>query len=217
MTHLLLRTLLTLATVAAAPAAKKPWALTIDERLSMRANSELAAERIGAVRRMATAGAKSSSQWVDQFNGKDHPELFFPHEVFKQLVEMAYAGPPRANEIVRSGFTPEVRRYGFPPDFWERLQVITAPHIADVNAARDNLAALRLQNGRARQRAEQALALSHADVCRSRADALAAARKAFGSERFDRFLYEVIVTGMFHSEDRVADPELLRRAEGGCR
>ena len=216
MTNLLLGTLLILAAVAS-PQEKRPWALTVDERLALRANPQLAAQRTGTVKTLGVASAKSSTQWVDRFSGKDHPELFLPHEVFGQLVNMAFTGPPRANEIVREGFAPDVKRYGFPPDFWERLRVITAPYVADVNAMRDNLAGVRQQSGRSRQRAEQALALSHADVCRSRAEALAAVRNAFGHERVDRFLYEVIVTGMFHSEDRVADAALLRRAEGGCR
>jgi hypothetical protein len=41
-------------------------------------------------------------------------------------------------------------------------------------------------------------------------------RNEFGRERFDRFLYEVVVTGMFHEGDRLADPELLRKTAGGC-
>jgi hypothetical protein len=64
---------------------------------------------------------------------------------------------------------------------------------------------------------EEALELKHGDACRSRADALAAARKEFGRERFDRFLYEVIAVHMFLAADRLPDPEILRQAELGCR
>jgi len=213
MTHLLLGLLLALAT----PDARHPWELSVDERIALRANAELAAERAGVARQLQATAKTKSSAWVDDFNGKTHPELFLPHEVFRELVELVYTGPPRANQIIYDGFMPDVKRHGLPPDFWERLQVITAAYVSDIHAVRDNLHSLRGQSGRARERTQAILKLKNADECRSRADALAAARKEFGSERFDRFMYEVIVAGMFHSEDRVADAAILRRMEGGCR
>jgi len=217
MTHLLLGILLTLATAAATPVEKKPWTLSVEERIALRADPKLAAERAGVTRQLQATAKTKSSVWVDDFNGKTHPELFLPHEVFRELVELAYTGPPRANQIIYEGFMPDAKRHGLPPDFWQRLQVITAAYVSDIHAVKDNLHSLRGQSGRVRQRTEAILALKHVDECRSRADALAAARKEFGSERFDRFMYEVIVAGMFHSEDRVADAAILRRMEGGCR
>ena len=61
------------------------------------------------------------------------------------------------------------------------------------------------------------LELKRTDVCRSRAEALAAARKAFGRERFDHFLYEYVAINMFEITDRLPTAEQLRQWEGGCR
>jgi hypothetical protein len=194
--------------------------LTVEERIALRTNPQLAQERVLEQRRVKASVLSKTSEvtpWVDEFVGKTHPELFLPHEVFREFINLAFKGPPRASQIVREGFAPEVRRHQLPADFWERLQSISAVYVADLWADGDLLAAVQQQSGNAKRRAEQALALKQTDVCRSRADALAAARREFGQERLDRFLYEVMAVNMFHSADRLLDAEQLRKAERGCR
>jgi hypothetical protein len=200
---------------------KPAWQVPVEERISRRTNAGLALERARTGKRMQTAAVQSRSgetrPVADAFDGQTHPELFLPFEVFRKLVSVAFYGPPHTCQLVREGHMDEVRRHGLPEDFWQRLEAISAIHVADLWAMDDLSTAVREARGAARKRAEDALALKHDDICRSRADALAAARQEFGRERFDRFLYESIAVNMFHVSDRLPQPELLRKIEGGCR
>ncbi|HYI08682.1 MAG TPA: hypothetical protein VEK57_06400 [Thermoanaerobaculia bacterium] len=204
-----------------AQSSNEPWKMTVEERIARRTNPELARERVRGGRTVDPSNPVStnteSQPLKDAFDGKSHPELFLPFEVFRQVIKLAFTGDPRHGQLIRDGLMPEVERLGLPRDFWERFRSVSAIHTADLWALDDLGAGVREQSGPARRRAEQAQTLKHDDVCRSRADALAAARKEFGRERFDRFLYEVIAVNMFHAADRVPDPALLRKIEGGCR
>lgn len=199
---------------------KQPWMLTLDERIALRTNPGLARERVrdGKDLQTSSESAADPDVVVDAFDGKTHPELFLPYQVFDELVGLAFLGPPGMNDGIRAGFLPEVKRHGMPGDFWQRLQTVSTVYLADYRAVSDLLDTDSPHlNTPARQRMDAALQLKHADACRSRADALAAARKEFGRERFDRFLYEVIAVHMFSVADRLPDPEILRQAERGCR
>jgi hypothetical protein len=203
-----------------AQSAQEPWKLRLEERIVLRTNPELAHQRIrmgGHVHTSGTAPSTEASAWADGFDGKTHPELFLPHEVFDELVKLAFTGDPRMGQVVRNGFAREVERHGLPADFWNRLQSVSTVYVADVWALRDLGAGVQHQNGGPRRRAEEALTLKQMDACRSRSDSLAAARNEFGRERFDRFLYEVIAVNMFSASDRIAEPELLLKIERGCR
>jgi hypothetical protein len=225
--HKLVLVLALLATLPlVAQSTKKPWMLTLDERIALRTNPELARERVRHARRsqaLRTPAANSPSSssgvipTVDAFDGQTHPELFLPHEVFWKVIKLAFMGTPRQGQLIREGFMPEVRRLGLPDDFWQRLQSVSAVYIADSFAQWDIGMSLQQQHGAARQRAENTLTLKQRDSCRSRADALAASRNEFGRERFDRFMYEVFAINMFNVEDRLPDAELLLKIEGGCR
>jgi len=202
---------------------KPAWAWTLEERIAVRTDPEAASKRVREKgRRVEMPVAASSSRQRapigDAFDGSTHPELFLPYEVFEQLVSLTYLSHPRMAQSVREGFIPDVRRHGLPADFFDRLQVLTTVYVADFRAVRDALDSMAQQEGAARERAEQVLAFKHRDACRSRADALAAARREFGEKKFDRFLYEVMAVKMFTIGDRVIDPALLREAEEGrCR
>ena len=200
---------------------KAPWEWTLDERIAARTDPQAARERLRepGMRRPVPVEQSSpaAAPVVEAFDGTTHPELFLPYQVFEQLIIMAFAAHPRSTQVNRAGLNPEVVKHGLPADFWERLEVIATVHTADQRAVWDSLAAVGRQSGAARQRAEEILQMKNLDACRSRADALAAARKEFGQERFDRFLYEVIAIHMFTVGDRLPDADLLRKAEEGCR
>jgi hypothetical protein len=213
-----------LAAIITAPLIGQPkpaWTWTVQERIAFRTDSNLARERVRNDKRVQAHGVPSgepeTQPWADQFNGQSHPELFLPHEVFDELVKLAFLGSPRTGQVVRKGFLPEIRRHGLPTDFWQQLESLSTFYFADYWAVSDLLRdSTRRQSGADRERAEESLVLKHTAACRSRAAALAAARKEFGSERFDRFLYDVIAVNMFSATDRLPDPELLRQAERGC-
>jgi len=209
-----------LASAVAAQSPKEPWKLSLEERIALRTSAELARGRVRERARVQTsspAANRAARPWVDEFDGKTHPELFLPHEVFRSLIHLAFLGSPRTGQVVRDGHMADVRRLGLPEDFWKRLEALSAVYIADSWAERDLGAAVQQQTGGVRGRDRDALTLKQHDVCRSRADALAAARKEFGPERFDRFLYEVIAVNKFHTEDHLPNPAVLRWTEAGCR
>lgn len=129
----------------------------------------------------------------------------------------AFRTDARNESAAHQAISPEVKRLGLQSDFFRQLRSISSVYIADRAAEREIGQGSVKLSGRPLQRAEEALAFKRADLCRSRAEALADARSAFGRERFDRFLYEVIAVNMFTVTDRLPDPELLRRPEEGCR
>lgn len=205
-------TMLPLSLFAEQPRARRAWEWSVEERIAARTNPDLARERVRAKHPAAKPGAIA-----DAYSGKTHPELFLPYQVYEQLVRMAFAHDARSGEIIREGFMPEVRRHGFPEDFWERLRAGAAVYLADDRALRTRIATPHAAGANGREQKDKTLALLNTDVCRSRAQGLAAARKEFGRERFDRFLYEIIAVSMFTTAYSADDPELLRHAERGCR
>lgn len=200
---------------------KEPWKWTLEERIALRTNPAAAAARLKQQHKGLRGGSANGTlrgrPIVDQFTGQSYPELFLPVELFGRLISMGFLGDVRAKESIQRGLLPELRRHGLPDDFWQRLRVAATVYIADEDAFRTLLADLKGQSGTARERIQQAIDLKQADICRSRAAALAAARAEFGAERFDRFLYELIAPGMFHIADSLQKPSGLRRIEEGCR
>ena len=196
---------------------KQPWELPLEERIARRTDARQAQERLRGRARVKSMVRDTATQFVDVFDGKTHPELFLPHQVFRTLMNHAFLRPERSGSLFRQALAPEVAQHGLPADFWDRLRAVSAANIADATAVDEMIATLPKVHGRARRDAAAALDLKQMDTCRSAADALAAARREFGGERFDRFLYEVIAVNMFHAADRLPTAEELRIAERGCR
>ena len=195
-------------------ARKAAWEWTLEERLAARTNAAAALERVRARVPGRIATTAEHGPIADDFDGRTHPELFLPHEVFRQLIHLALIASPRINQSFRESVQPELDRRGFPPDFWERLHALCAVHAADLRAVDELEAALRRQR---HETSPATLGATQEVACGSRADALAAVREEFGPQRFDRFLYDVIAVRMFHTAARLLDPALLHRAERGCR
>jgi hypothetical protein len=131
--------------------------------------------------------ASSSSCFCRAYSGSE-----VPTEVRDEFITLSFGGEQQRRDIVRHAMAADVARFGFPADFWKRLDVLRAFHISDLQAESDLLASRSKVNGAARERLERSLQLKQDDVCRGRAEGLALARDAFGRERFDRFLYEVV-------------------------
>jgi hypothetical protein len=198
---------------------KPAWQFTDEERIALRTNAALARQRVAERQQSRTAAqihaaSVAGQQLADSFDGA-HAELFLPSEVFSDFVHLAF--DPQSRDTFRHFSAAEVRNAGLPPDFWKRLDGIIAFHVADVRAERDLLASRSKSSGPARERVAKALELKRTDVCRSRVEALAAARNAFGREHFDRFLYESVAINMFQITDRLSTAAQLRQWEGRCR
>jgi hypothetical protein len=107
-------TMFLLAGIAMSPAVAqppaKPWTLTLEERIALRTNPELARLRTGsAIRSQSSNAAPSNSGLktiVDDFDVKTHPELFLPHELFRELIGLAFLSPPRFSQVIREDLMP---------------------------------------------------------------------------------------------------------------
>ena len=193
---------------------KAPWLWTLEERIAEITNRERARERV-AERRAQEPQASHDPRVVDDFNGRAHPELFLPVEVFEQLLRLTFINDTPATQELRDAWMPQVTGHGLPADFWDRLETISAAYVAETRAVTE-LLRTEHQLLDAKRRPDL-LAARHDSVCRTRADALERARREFGRERFDRFLYEVIAVNMFSTYfDTPANPAALRRVEEGC-
>lgn len=77
----------------------QPWRMTLEERIALRTDPQLARERVrramGAQKSIAPAATPRARLAADQFDGKSHPELFLPHEVFRSLMTLSFLGPVR--------------------------------------------------------------------------------------------------------------------------
>jgi hypothetical protein len=130
-------------------------------------------------------------------DGRTHPELLLPHEVFNGLISGLHPDPTmRAKQ--QAYFAPLLAGQGVNPvEFWEQLAQVAAPFIA-------------AKYGNAPQ----------PEVCRSRYEALMASRALYGAARFDEILYEVVAPSLRLSENASSASALhtrLRSAERGCR
>ncbi|HEX2835271.1 MAG TPA: hypothetical protein VHW00_19815 [Thermoanaerobaculia bacterium] len=157
---------------------------------------------------------------MSTITGKTHPELFLPHEVFDELVQFAFLSKPRVSDAFRKAMMPTVSQYGLPGDFWERLRNISAVYIADANRAYDFPVGKRPRtemSAREQREFDREHDRNYALLCRSRIEALAEARRQFGGEVIDRFLYGAIAPNMFRTAFDSESAENLRRLEEGCR
>lgn len=114
-----------------AQSVKEPWSLTLEERIALRTDPELARERVRKTRGMQTKSASAAKPAVDQFDGKSHPELFLPHQVFRSLMNLTFLAPEASAYRNRQGLMPEVKSHRLPPDFWERLRAVSVVYISD--------------------------------------------------------------------------------------
>lgn len=200
-----------LATVPAeGPEPTPTWRWTVEERIAMRTNPVAARERVNRNRRTAASEAfdPDAAAIVDSFDGRSNPELFLPHEVFRFFISISFTSQPRSMAAFRGAMQDDLQRHGLPADFWQRLEALSATYAGSLAEAE----ALAKASASGEERR-----LVSRKACRNAAAALAAARREFGEERFDRFLYESVARGMFHVADELPDPRRLREQAEGCR
>ena len=194
----------------AADTQKAPWQWSVEERLQVRFDPELAKQRA----RIAETDARP-----DAVDGTRNPELLLPSELFNWLMGGLHpdAGFGRTSRaMVQDG----LRDFGWTEEqFWSDLDALTRDY-ADRAAKRS---ALQMRIDRAprseqRELRREAERLDRA-FCQARVSALESAREHFGRETFDRFLYTVVAPGLVISPTSPQEntPDHLRYMEGGCR
>ena len=130
-----------------------------------------------------------------------------PHELFEEIVTGAVFHP--GFQVV---FNTRVKIAGLPPDFWTRLETISATYLGDLREERKR-ASDKSAVGRALAMAGRASL--ERKTCHDRALALRAARTIFG-QSLDRFMYEYVAPGRTDYHDEISDESVLRSREEGC-
>jgi len=225
---------LALPLVASEPAAARPkpaWQWTLDERLAKRFDTASQLDRItpqatepygvlsvpeAPVAKPSPTAAKLPSIIV----GVRNPELLLPWELFDVLVSGAFSPNATTRDEERRELAANARVAGLtlPTDFWKTLE----------NAARRQWEmehrAIAIGHRIAKATADEAPAAraeyvrNYEGLCEARAEAIARARDAFGTEWFDRFLYLAVAPRTVQIKPGgVDDPHLLRVIDGGCR
>jgi hypothetical protein len=175
--------------IAAAQPAKEPWKWTTEERLRVRFDASARSARLAEYARSETrsAGAASGSD-VDVIDGRTHPELFLPSELFEALVFLRVTKPQwlrddvasRSDDVLRSAA--EQSRFAAMTDVYGKTLLQERALLTEKASAGSRRAAAidaALEELRKTKRTAEAAALREV-------------RKTFGRERFDRFLYTVV-------------------------
>lgn len=202
---------------------KPAWQWTIEERLAKRFDPAEMKERAAAedqrlqelmklgMLREKDVSSRSSEGDVDTISGRETPELFLPMELFNVLLDSAFPPDGLNQDAARASIEEHAAALGFGADFWRRLGRISSPFLEIRREHARQAIASKSAMG------DERLALS---LCRSRAEAMVAAKAEFGEEDFLRLLYEVVAPSLSKASrihDKKAAAENLERIEGGCR
>jgi len=201
---------------------KEPWEWTDAERIAALSDPAAAAARLAAHReRMQTDGmsdersdglAAGFADPIDVINGKRDPHLYFTWELFDWLVAICYVDDPHTRETFRAIKEREAKRTvgGLPPDFWERLDAISAAYRGDLQRERQAPSIPDAATRNAEMKAVAAL------LCHDRHTAFQEAKQEFGPW-FERFLYKVIAPGKSAFVLEKTDPQIKMHVGRGCR
>ncbi len=196
--------------------AKQIWQWSDEERLAIRFDPESMRARVRNAK--ADGNIRGEEEERDVVYGTRNPELFLPFEVYRHLISTVFTTNLGARGVFRDGFLERASALALGPDFWERLEEAVRPDLqarAEVRALAARLASAP-ESGKAdlSREMDQTQSLG----CRTREQGLEAARRAFGQEVFDQFLYIGVAPGMgLASVDSHVSADHLRYLSGGCR
>jgi hypothetical protein len=191
-----------------APTGGAPWSISDDERLSLR--------QAAAPSRRSASSSASIHGFSEHIEGRQHPELLFPVELFDNLLRGVRADT-RLRNNARRLYDQKIRAIGYEPDsFWAKLQTSATDYIAAADAPGRHRGATDFVTRSGRK---LWVPISR-DLCSARFSSLQEARRLFGRTAFDRFLYSAVApevsysaTGSMTGEDHA---EQLRYMAGGC-
>jgi hypothetical protein len=146
-------------------------------------------------------------------DGRRNPELFFPHELFAQLVMTALIDDTRAETRERLASVIE----GDAATFWSRLEAASAPYAAILTRERALAAQLSSATEDKRVALQQEIVAVQTPQCAARIDALNAAVQAIGKPALYRVLYKAIAPEMSVTAGPELTAERMRFIAGGCR
>lgn len=162
---------------------KKPWEWTVQERAAARRDPLKRIDRVADFRSASPTSHIAANNYThlgDVIDGRRHPELYFPTELFEHLVRVAFAGGQEQ---------------------WLRHEIVEhSPHFFHGDATWDRFGALVADYARIlRQQQTAADAFDTASVssiqqskCSAEAKAFRAVRSAFGRQNVDAMLYQAV-------------------------
>lgn len=184
--------LMILLATATAAEPRAPWKLTTTERIRLRRDPNLAAER----RRTPALIDMNVASSADVISGKDHPELFLPTELLTFLIT-SVARDAATSSRTKRDLDPLLQTFGWDASsFWSDIDRVAAAYIASGNGID--------VEGVERDRR----------MCSARAAALADLRGRY--KRFDEFLYVGIAPTRTIIEEVSRSADWLLWIEGGC-
>jgi hypothetical protein len=174
--------------------ARPPWRWTPAERAAALRDPSARAAR---VRAHAAAGARlrPSSQptpAADELDGNLNPELFFPAELYRDLVRLSFIHLPQVYQnVVRQRSSDLLQT----PAEWDYFKSAST-EVAALLAREHQLNTQRLSaEPPVRAELDRELARVRNELCAATAAALRSLRTRFDRDRFDRMLYEVVPPG----------------------
>ena len=206
----------------------EPWKWTLDERAAVRFDPAARVARVAEAEardanyRVAAGRAHAESTMsrkpADVIDGKLHPEMFFPTELFEQLVTMAYTW--NDTPFWRRAIAQSSRDILGDERDWRELDTLVAGYAENLQRDFDLLK----EEGRAGRARRSEIGAEretlHESRCKLEKEALRRARAHFGEERFNRFLYTAVApqfsTSYMPENDFERTETRLRTNEEAC-
>lgn len=193
-------------------APRKSWQLSDEERLARRfdpANRELRVRASANWR----GGAKR-----DVVEGQRDPDLFLPWELWGWLVETSFGQERQLQEDFQAARLERARDLDLGPDFWDRLEEVSSSYVRSLAELKALALEARGLQGDDRASDDRRVEQLEIAACRARVESLDFARRTFGRETLDRFLYEAVAPGIgIFSVGAETSAEHLRFVARGCR
>lgn len=203
-------------------ASRPPWEWTLEERIRDRSDPVKAEKRVVAARSARPSGMRiqatnaGTNLQGDVIDGRRDPELFLPIELFQIFVSGAFTEDATGRAVYREGCIQD-SSVQLPPNFWSRIDEITVTYVTTLNRAR----AINRQAGAAEEAERERLNRQSQEIqarqCQRLAENLESARRAFGRQFFDRFLYEAVAPTSGIALQRPNTPSEMLQFERGCR
>lgn len=197
---------------------KPPEEWTLEERLERRFDRSQVLHRKQV--EASKSGQESEAALSDDMivvDGAENPEILLPWELFDRLLALGFSPDPDSRAVWRKIFHPALDSLGFEESFWQKLEDVAQEPLN----IRSRLHELRVQSKQAphARQAELRAEMERlgSSTCRDRAVALSKAKEMFGTQRFQRLLYQGVAP---HTKTVMpADAswaDRLRWMEGGC-
>jgi hypothetical protein len=199
------------------PEPKRASDWTLEERLMLRFDPGHAAIR----RAKAIAeGHTFTDPEAIVVLGSHNPELVLPSELMPHIAFAFDSNAEKRNRVRQKMMARGAENY-LGSDFWAKLYIVARPFIEAYLENRRTTILLQEASEAEREGLRRRQSKANNSICPSSAEALRAAREAFGRANFDAFLYEVLADESVIIGSPMKSPEarrdLYRWYEGGCR